>query len=63
MPDFKSIQDKWQKAWSDAGIFKVKEDKHKKKMDKKWKELEKRGLKRPKNYEENKQRLKDAHGW
>lgn len=32
MPDFKSIQDKWQKAWADSGIFKVREDKNKKKF-------------------------------
>ena len=30
--------------------------------DRKWIELEKRGLTRPKNEEERLQRLKDAHG-
>lgn len=32
MPDFKSIQDKWQKKWEEDEVFKVNEDKHKKKF-------------------------------
>ncbi len=32
MPDFKAIQDKWQKKWEEDEVFKVKEDKHKKKF-------------------------------
>jgi leucyl-tRNA synthetase len=32
MADFKSIQDKWQKRWTESKIFKVTEDKHKKKF-------------------------------
>jgi leucyl-tRNA synthetase len=32
MPDFKAIQDKWQKKWEEEQIFKVKEDKKKKKF-------------------------------
>lgn len=32
MPDFKAIQDKWQKKWEENEVFKVREDKHKKKF-------------------------------
>jgi hypothetical protein len=32
-------------------------------MNKKWKSLEKRGLKRPKDSEENRKRAKEAHGY
>lgn len=32
-------------------------------VDEKWKQLEKRGLTRPKNAEENARRLKEAHGY
>jgi leucyl-tRNA synthetase len=32
MPNYKEIQDKWQKAWEDSEIFKVKEDIHKRKF-------------------------------
>ncbi|MGV8151352.1 MAG: class I tRNA ligase family protein [Candidatus Woesearchaeota archaeon] len=32
MPDFKAIQDKWQKKWEEDEVFKVKEDKHRKKF-------------------------------
>jgi len=32
MADFKSIQDKWQKKWKESKVFKVTEDKHKKKF-------------------------------
>jgi len=32
-------------------------------LDKKWKSLEKRGIKRPKSEKENKERLKAAHGY
>lgn len=35
----------------------------KRKLNRKWKSLEKRGLKRPKDYEENKRRAKAAHGY
>ena len=31
-------------------------------LEKKWKSLEKRGFKRPKSAEENKQRAQEAHG-
>ena len=40
------------------------EDHEKKRiMDTKWKSLEKRGIKRPKDDEENRKRAKEAHGW
>ena len=39
------------------------EDKHKKYLDKKWASLEKRGLKRPKDAEENTKRAKEARGY
>ena len=40
------------------------EDSEKKRiMDTKWKSLEKRGLKRPKSDEENRERAKAAHGY
>lgn len=32
MPDFKAIQDKWQKKWEEEQIFEVREDTHKKKF-------------------------------
>ena len=32
MVDFKSIQDKWQRSWNESKVFKVHEDKHKKKF-------------------------------
>lgn len=32
MPDYKEIQDKWQKAWEEKGIFRVKEDPKKRKF-------------------------------
>lgn len=32
MPDFKAIQDKWQKKWEENKVFKVSEDKNKKKF-------------------------------
>lgn len=35
----------------------------KRKMDRKWKSLEKRGIKRPKDSEENRRRAKEAHGY
>ena len=35
-------------------------DRHKKKMDKKWKSLKARGYKSPKDSEENARRLKEA---
>ena len=35
----------------------------KRKLDRKWKTLEKLGIKRPKDYEENKKRAKEAHGY
>jgi hypothetical protein len=37
-------------------------DWHKRILDKKWKELEKRGFKRPESKEENDKRAKEAHG-
>ena len=36
---------------------------HKKKLNKKWKSLEKRGLTRSKDSAENKKRAKEAHGY
>lgn len=35
----------------------------KRKLERKWKSLEARGLKRPKDAEENKKRMKEAHGY
>ena len=32
-------------------------------LEKKWKSLEKRGFKKPKTPEENKQRAREAHGY
>ena len=34
----------------------------KKIMDKKWKNMEKRGMTRPENPEENQRRIREAHG-
>jgi len=39
------------------------ENKHKSYMDRKWAALEKRGLKRPKDREENARRAKEARGY
>ena len=39
----------------------MKPEKKAKHMDKKWKAQEKLGLKRPKNPEENQQRIREAH--
>lgn len=36
---------------------------HKAYLDRKWEQLEKRGLKRPKDMEENRKRAKEAHGY
>ena len=39
------------------------ESKHKTYLDRKWDSLEKRGLKRPKDREENARRAKEARGY
>ena len=36
---------------------------HKRKLDKKWKSLIKRGIKPPESAEENRKRMKAAHGY
>lgn len=36
---------------------------HKRKLEKKWASLEKRGVERPKDKDENRKRAKDAHGY
>ena len=39
------------------------EEVHKRKLEKKWNSLKKRGLTPPKDAEENRKRMKEAHGW
>ena len=40
----------------------MKEATKKRIMNKKWKRLEAEGIKRPKTYEENRRRIREAHG-